>query len=127
MDLAAPVGIVLAFVVVIVSNILEGGDPMALVLVGPMLLVWGTTILVTIAGNTIPDVKMAMRSVGYAMTAKIRSSRLPARWRSSAIGSAPSIQDMSLPLAISMIAMPGAIGSGRSGAASEEPATIVLP
>jgi chemotaxis protein MotA len=72
MDVAAPVGIILAFVVVIVSNILEGGDPMALVLVGPMLLVWGTTILVTIAGNTIPDVKMAMRSVGYAMTAKIR-------------------------------------------------------
>ena len=72
MDVAAPVGIVLAFVVVIVSNILEGGDPMALVLVGPMLLVWGTTILVTIAGNTMPDVKVAFRSIGYAFTAKIR-------------------------------------------------------
>jgi len=71
MDVAAPVGIVLGFVVIIVSNILEGGHPMALILISPMLLVWGTTILVTVAGGTIADARRAVKSIRRAFAGKV--------------------------------------------------------
>jgi len=71
MDAATPVGIVLGFIVIIVANIMEGGHPGSLFLVAPLLLVFGTTILVTIAGGTMADAKTAARSVKRAFTGKV--------------------------------------------------------
>lgn len=71
MDPAALIGIVLGFVVLIVSNIMEGGSPTSLLLMAPMLLVFGTTIMVTIAGGTMADAKGAIGSVKHALTAKL--------------------------------------------------------
>jgi chemotaxis protein MotA len=71
MDLAALIGVVLGFVVIIVANVMEGGNPAALFLVSPLLLVFGTTILVTIAGGTMADAKNALRSIKRAFTAKV--------------------------------------------------------
>lgn len=65
-DAATSLGIGLAFVVVIVANVLEGGNPTALLLLPPMLLVFGTTVLVTIAGGTMADAKQAVTSLKTA-------------------------------------------------------------
>ncbi|HET9421694.1 MAG TPA: MotA/TolQ/ExbB proton channel family protein [Nocardioides sp.] len=70
-DLATPIGIGLALVIVVASNVLEGGNPMSLLLLPPMLLVFGVTLLVTVAGGTIEDAKNAVRSLKHAMTAKV--------------------------------------------------------
>lgn len=71
MDPASVIGIGMAFVVVILSNILEGGHPTSLLLFPPMLLVLGTTILVSIAGGTMADAKNAARSLKRAFTSKV--------------------------------------------------------
>jgi len=71
MDPAALIGVALGFVVIVVSNIMEGGSPMSLILVSPMLLVFGTTILVTVAGGTMADAKAAGRNIKRAFTAKV--------------------------------------------------------
>ena len=71
MDAATPIGIVLGFAVVIVANIMEGGHPASLFLVPPMLLVFGTTVLVTIAGGTMADAKTAVRSIKRAFSGKV--------------------------------------------------------
>lgn len=73
-DLATSVGIALAFVVVITANVLEGGDPTALILLPPMLLVFGTTILITIAGGTMADAKEAVSSLKRAFLGGPESS-----------------------------------------------------
>lgn len=65
-DAATSLGIGLAFVVVITANVLEGGNPTALLLMPPMLLVFGTTILVTVAGGTMADAKNAGASLKTA-------------------------------------------------------------
>lgn len=66
MDVASGAGIILAFVAVIVSMIMEGGNPAALVThPAPIILVLGGTIGVTMAGYDIKDVtgivKVAMK------------------------------------------------------------------
>ena len=66
MDPATLIGIGLGFVVIVVANMMEGGSPTSLLLIPPMLLVFGTTILVTVAGATIADAKSAVRSLGRA-------------------------------------------------------------
>jgi chemotaxis protein MotA len=71
MDAATPIGIVLGFIVVIVANIMEGGHPGSLFLLPPMFLVFGTTILVTIAGGTMADAKTALKSIRRAFTGKV--------------------------------------------------------
>ena len=71
MDAATPIGIVLGFAVVIVANIMEGGHPASLFLVPPMLLVFGTTSLVTIAGGTMADAKIAVKSIRRAFSGKV--------------------------------------------------------
>jgi chemotaxis protein MotA len=71
MDPASILGIGLGLVVVIVANILEGGHPTSLLLFPPILLVLGTTILVTIAGGTMADAKNAVRSLKRAFTGKV--------------------------------------------------------
>ncbi|HEY0118540.1 MAG TPA: motility protein A [Cellulomonas sp.] len=67
MDLAGPVGLVLAFVVIFVVMLLEGTSPTAVFLPGPLLLVWVTTLAVGLAGNTIKDAKAAFGAVPRAL------------------------------------------------------------
>jgi chemotaxis protein MotA len=72
MDPATAIGVGLGLVIIVVSNMLEGGNPMALLLLPPMLLVLGTTFMVTMAGATIPDTKNSMKALKTAFTAKVR-------------------------------------------------------
>ncbi|UMG92966.1 flagellar FlbD family protein [Nocardioides sp. TF02-7] len=67
-DPATAIGIGLALVVICVANVLEGGSPTSLLLLPPMLLVFGTTLLITIAGGTMADAKDAFRSLRRAFT-----------------------------------------------------------
>jgi len=68
MDPAPAIGIGLGFVVVVTANILEGGNPTSVLLLPPMLLVFGVTILVCIAGGTMADAKGAASSLVRAFT-----------------------------------------------------------
>jgi chemotaxis protein MotA len=70
MDPATLVGVGLAFVVLVAANIMEGGSPMSLLLIPPMLLVFGATIGAAVAGGTMADAKNAVTSVIRAFTGK---------------------------------------------------------
>lgn len=70
MDPATIVGIVIAFVAIFAANMLEGGSPGAMFLLPPMLLVFGGTIGVGMAGGMMGDVKGAVAAVKHALTAK---------------------------------------------------------
>ncbi|MDQ4007479.1 MAG: flagellar motor protein [Actinomycetota bacterium] len=70
MDPATLVGVGLAFVVIVGANIMEGGSPMSLLLIPPMLLVFGGTIGAAIAGGTMTDAKNAVKSLQRAFTGK---------------------------------------------------------
>jgi chemotaxis protein MotA len=70
MDPATLVGVGLAFLVIVGANIMEGGSPMSLLLIPPMLLVFGGTIGAAIAGGTMTDAKNAVRSLQRAFTGK---------------------------------------------------------
>lgn len=67
-DAATAIGIGLGVVIIVTANVLEGGNPMSLILLPPMLLVWGTTILVSIAGGTMSDAKAIPSSLGRALS-----------------------------------------------------------
>jgi chemotaxis protein MotA len=71
MDLAPAIGIAGGFAVVITANVLEGGNPSSLILGPPLLLVFGTTILVSIAGGTMGDAKNIVSSMVRAFTGKV--------------------------------------------------------
>jgi chemotaxis protein MotA len=71
MDPAPAIGIGLGFAVVIGSNIMEGGNPASLFLLPPMLLVIGTTVMVSIAGGTMQDAKNVVTSLKRAFTADV--------------------------------------------------------
>ncbi len=71
MDLATPVGIGLGFGVVVAANVMEGGNPMSLLLPAPLMLVFGTTLLVTLAGGTVQDAKNSMVALKRAFTGNI--------------------------------------------------------
>ncbi len=70
MDPATLLGMGLAFAVIIVANLLEGGNPMHMLLLPPILLVFGATIGVTVAGGTMADAKNAVKSLKRAFTGK---------------------------------------------------------
>ena len=72
MDPAPAIGIGLGFVVIIVANVLEGGNPMSLLLLPPMLLVFGTTLLVTLAGCTMADAKRSVVALKEAFTGGVK-------------------------------------------------------
>jgi len=74
MDPATLIGVLLGLAVIFIAQIMEGGSPASLMLVPPMLLVFGTTILVTIAGGTMADAKQAMKALKRAFTAKVPSA-----------------------------------------------------
>ena len=71
MDLAPAIGIAGGFAVVITANVLEGGNPSSLILGPPLLLVFGTTILISIAGGTMSDAKNIVGSIVRAFTGKV--------------------------------------------------------
>jgi chemotaxis protein MotA len=71
MDAAPAIGIAGGFAVVITANVMEGGNPTSLLLGPPLLLVFGTTILVSIAGGTMADAKNIVASIKRAFTGKV--------------------------------------------------------
>jgi chemotaxis protein MotA len=73
MDPATGLGMALAFAFILIANVLEGGNPMHMLMLPPMLLVFGGTLGVTIAGGTMADAKNAVKSVKRAFTGKADS------------------------------------------------------
>ncbi|HEX5771491.1 MAG TPA: flagellar motor protein [Nocardioidaceae bacterium] len=73
MDRATPIGIGLGMGAIIVANMMEGGSPMSLLLLPPMLLVFGGTIGAALAGGTMADGKHAVHSLKRAMVWKQQS------------------------------------------------------
>lgn len=71
MDAAPAIGIGGGFVVVVAANVMEGGNPMSLLLGPPLLLVFGTTILVSIAGGTMLDAQNVIGSLKRAFTGTV--------------------------------------------------------
>src|SRR4051812_44210888 len=57
MDPASLIGIVLALVALLVTMIMEGSSPMAIILLPPLILVFGGTFGAAIAGSAMADVK----------------------------------------------------------------------
>lgn len=68
MDPATGIGVGLGLVVIFTVQILEGGSPMTLLLLPPMLLVFGGTFFVSMAGGTMTDLKAAMAAFVKAFT-----------------------------------------------------------
>jgi chemotaxis protein MotA len=67
MDRATPIGIGLALAAILGANILEGGNPMSLLLVPPMILVIFGTLGAGIAGCTLADMKSSLAALKSAM------------------------------------------------------------
>src|SRR6476620_428218 len=63
MDPATIIGLLLAFGSVIAMVLIEGGSITGLLLPGPLVLVFGATLAVGLAGNTLKDVLQAFKSV----------------------------------------------------------------
>ena len=74
MDAATSVGVGAGIAVIVAANVMEGGNPMSMLLVAPMLLVFGTTMLVTLAGGTMPDAKGALDGLKRAFTSDVPSA-----------------------------------------------------
>ena len=70
MDPATLIGVLGALAVIVIANIMEGGSPAALLLLPPILLVMGSTLLVSFAGGTMGDAKLAFRGLVKAFTSK---------------------------------------------------------
>ncbi len=70
MDRATQVGLGLGLVAIIGANIMEGGSPTSLLLIPPMILVFGGTIGAAVAGGTMIDAKNALTSLKRALTWK---------------------------------------------------------
>jgi len=71
MDPASLIGIGLGFAVIIGANVMEGGNPASLMLLPPMILVFGTTLLISLAGGTIADLKLSLKAAKGSLTAKV--------------------------------------------------------
>jgi chemotaxis protein MotA len=71
MDLAPAIGIGGGFAVVVGANVMEGGNPMSLLLPAPLILVFGTTVLISIAGGTMMDAKNIVGSLKRAFTGNV--------------------------------------------------------
>jgi chemotaxis protein MotA len=72
MDPAPAIGIGLGFAVIVVSNVMEGGNPASLFLLPPMILVLGCTVMVCIAGGTMQDAKNVVPSLKRAFASKVQ-------------------------------------------------------
>lgn len=73
-DFASSAGIGAALGVIMLANILEGGSPASLFLLPPLLLVFGGTLFVSVAGGTMADAKNAITSVKTALFGKVATS-----------------------------------------------------
>jgi chemotaxis protein MotA len=70
MDPATLIGVIGGLLFIIVANVMEGGNPMSLMLIPPILLVVGGTMMVSLAGGTIGDAKLAVSGLKKAFTGK---------------------------------------------------------
>jgi chemotaxis protein MotA len=69
-DPATIVGVLLAFGAIFGAMIMEGGNPASIMLIPPLLLVFGGSIGVSLASNTVPGTLGSVKWLIYAMTAK---------------------------------------------------------
>jgi chemotaxis protein MotA len=69
MDPLTIAGVALAFVFILGSMVLEGGNPMSIVLIAPMILVFGGTIAAGAAGNYLPEFITSLKSAKDALMA----------------------------------------------------------
>jgi chemotaxis protein MotA len=70
MDPATLIGIGVAFVAIFGAMFLEGGNPVSIMIPGPLLLVWLGTLGVGMAGHTIKDVVSSFKAVPAALRSK---------------------------------------------------------
>src|SRR4051794_159773 len=71
MDKATVIGIGGGFGVIVLANVLEGGNPASLLLLPPLLLVFVGTLCVTLAGGTLSDAKSSMRALKRAFVGRV--------------------------------------------------------
>jgi chemotaxis protein MotA len=70
MDPAALIGLVLAFSAILVSNVLEGGNPLHLLAPAALILIFVGSMSVSLASSTLPATIGAIKWMIYALTAK---------------------------------------------------------
>ena len=75
MDPASLIGVGLAIGAVLLSMILEGSSPAAIILIPPMILVFGGTIGAAVAGGLMSDAKNLPKSLIKACTAKLSTAK----------------------------------------------------
>jgi len=68
MDPITIIGVIGALAFIIAGNMMEGGNPMSLMLLPPILIVVGGTVMVSLAGGTVADAKLAVRGMVHAFT-----------------------------------------------------------
>ena len=71
MDPATLIGVVIAFAAIFLANMLEGGSPTAMFMLPPMLLVFGGTFGVAMAGGLLKDTMSLPAAVKRAITTKV--------------------------------------------------------
>jgi len=69
-DPATIIGVVLGFVAVFGTQILEGGSPMSILLIPPLFLIFVGSAGASLASNTMPGMMGGIKWLVYAMTAK---------------------------------------------------------
>jgi chemotaxis protein MotA len=70
MDPATLIGVVLAFIAIFAAQILEGGSPMSIMLLPPLILIFFGSAGAALASNTMPGTIAAMKWLVYALKAK---------------------------------------------------------
>ncbi|MGJ7441875.1 motility protein A [Aquipuribacter sp. MA13-6] len=71
MDLLLIIGMVLGYGAIVTGVILEGGDPLDMFFLPPMILVMGGAVGVSLAGNTMSDAPYFAKCLARAATAKV--------------------------------------------------------
>ncbi len=72
MDSATAVGVGGGMGVIVLANIMEGGNPTSLLLPAPLVLVFGATLMVSIAGGTMGDAKAIVGGLKQAFTGDVK-------------------------------------------------------
>jgi chemotaxis protein MotA len=72
MDPATLIGVAIAFAAIFLANMLEGGSPTAMFMLPPMLLVFGGTFGVSMAGGLLKDTISLPAAIKRAMTTKAK-------------------------------------------------------
>lgn len=71
MDPATLIGVAIAFGAIFLANMLEGGSPTAMFMLPPMLLVFGGTFGVSMAGGLLKDTISLPAAIKHALTTKV--------------------------------------------------------